>query len=100
MDGVILFVDDKVHHCSAEGGDIKRSPENELFESLRKDHPVLGVNNLDLAERAVKSIGSFSAIILDWAFDDREALVAGADAEDVKFVRPPEDRTLRFLEEN
>jgi hypothetical protein len=100
MDGVILFVDDKVHHYFLEGGDIKRSPENELFESLRKDYPVLGVNNLDLAERAIKSIGSFSAIILDWAFDDREALVAGADPEDVKFVRAPEDRTLRFLEDN
>jgi hypothetical protein len=100
VDGVILFVDDKVHHCSAKDGDLKRSPENELFESLRKDYPVLAVNNLDLAERAIKSIGSFSAIILDWAFDDREALVAGAAAEDVKHVRPSEDRTLRFLKEN
>jgi hypothetical protein len=100
MDGVILFVDDKVHHCFLDGDDFKRSPENELFESLRKDYPVLGVNNLDLAERAIKSIGSFSAIILDWAFDDKEALVAGADADDVKFVRAGEDRTLRFLEDN
>jgi hypothetical protein len=100
VDGVILFVDDKVHHCYREGDKYKRSPENELFESLRKDYPVLGVNNLDLAERAIKSIGSFSAIILDWAFDDREALVAGADPEDVRFVRAPEDRTLRFLEDN
>jgi hypothetical protein len=100
IDGVILFVDDKVHHCSVEDGDLKRSRENELFESLRKDYPVLGVDNLELAERAIRSIGSFSAIILDWAFDDKDQLVAGADAEEVKFVRAPDDRTLRFLEDN
>src|SRR5207302_5121025 len=40
------------------------------------------------------------AIILDWVFDDKEALVAGADAEDVKYVRAPDNRTLRFLEDN
>jgi len=60
----------------------------------------LGVNNIDLAERAIKSIGSFSAIILDWAFDDREALGDDVDKEEIKFVRGPENRTLRFLEDN
>lgn len=104
MDGVILFVDDKVHECCVEHGDLKRTPENELFETLRKDYPVLGVKNLDLAEKAIKSIGSFSAIILDWIFDDREALLdSGENSEDLKFVRPgsiKDERTLDFLENN
>jgi hypothetical protein len=71
-----------------------------LFESLRKDYPVLGVHTLDLAERAIKSIGSFSAVILDWVFDDKEKLGEGADPEDVRFVRGDENRTLKFLEDN
>ena len=99
MDGVILFVDDKVHHCYREGDKYKRSPENSLFEALRKDHPVLGVHNLNLAERAIRSIGSFSVIILDWIFDEKEALGTGEE-DALKFVRGPEDRTLRFLEDN
>jgi hypothetical protein len=100
MAGVILFVDDKVHHSFLEGDQIRRSPENELFESLRRNYPVLGVDTLDLAQEAIKSIGSFSAIILDWVFDDTRELKAGLDAEEVKFVRGGDDRTLRFLEDN
>lgn len=104
MDGVILFVDDKVHECCAEEGALKRTLENELFETLRKNYPVLGVNDLGLAEKAIKSIGSFSVIILDWIFDDREALLgAGEDSEDLAFVRPgaiKDERTLEFLESN
>jgi hypothetical protein len=104
MDGVILFVDDKVHDCYIEGDELKRTPENQLFEALRKAHPVLGINNLDLAERAIKSIGSFSVIILDWIFDDREVLLgAGESDEDLKFVRPgsvKDTRTLDFLKKN
>ena len=99
MDGVILFVDDKVHHCYREGDKYKRSPENALFEALRQDFPVLGIHNLNLAERAIKSIGSFSVIILDWVFDEKEAFGPGDD-EAIKYVRGPEDRTLRFLEDN
>jgi len=104
MDGVILFVDDKVHNCFVEDNDLKRTPENALFESLRKDYPVLGVKDLDLAERAVRSIGSFSAIILDWVFDEREALLKPGDgSEEVEFVRAGSvqaDRTLAFLQRN
>src|ERR1041385_8721783 len=104
MDGVILFVDDKVHECCVENSVLKRTPENELFESLRKDYPVLGVKDLDLAERAVKSIGSFSAIILDWVFDDRQELLkSGEDSEEIKYIRPgavKAYRTLQFLEKN
>lgn len=104
MDGVILFVDDKVHDSFVEDGIHKRAMENELFESLRKDYPVLGVNNLDLAERAIKSIGSFSAIILDWIFEDKmELLDSGESPEELKFVHAgsvKRERTLRFLEDN
>jgi hypothetical protein len=103
MDGVILFVDDKAHDCCVEDGELKRTPENQLFELLRRDYPVLGVKDLDLAERAIKSIGSFAAIILDWMFDDKELLGSGADSEDIGLIQAgsiKEDRTLRFLEDN
>ncbi|MEK6410725.1 MAG: hypothetical protein AABN34_27690, partial [Acidobacteriota bacterium] len=66
--------------------------------------PVLGVKDLDLAERAIRSIGSFSAIILDWIFDDRAKLLKpGEGSEEVEFVRAGSvqaDRTLAFLERN
>jgi hypothetical protein len=104
MDGVILFVDDKIDEYWVEEGEIKRAPENALFEALRKNYPVLGVKDLDLAKKAINSIGSFNAIILDWIFDDRDSLLKpGESAENIKGVKPPDDggvRTLRFLEEN
>lgn len=104
MDGVILFVDDKVHQCQAKDNDLERTPENQLFETLRRDYPVLGVKDLDLAERAIKSIGSFSAIILDWVFDDKDELFnSDENSEDLRYVKGgaiKEDRTLNFLENN
>jgi hypothetical protein len=103
MDGVILFVDDKVHECCAKENEIERTPENALFESLRKDYPVLGVKDLDLAQRAIKSIGAFSAIILDWIFEDTRDALGEATEEDIRAVRRgsvQEDQTLTFLEEN
>ena len=104
MEGVILFVDDKVHECCAKENEIERTPENSLFESLRKNYPVLGVRDLELAQRAIKSIGAFSAIILDWIFEDKREALGPADAgEDIRAVRRgsvPEDQTLTFLEEN
>lgn len=104
MDGVILFVDDKVHDCFVQDNDLKRTPENELFESLRQDYPVLGVKDLDLADRAIKSIGSFTVIILDWVFDEREELLSrGEEREEIKYIRQgsvQDERALRFLETN
>ncbi len=104
MDGVILFVDDKVHECCAKENEIERTPENSLFESLRENYPVLGVKDLKLAQRAIKSIGAFSAIILDWIFEDNREALGPADAgEDIRAVRRgsvQEDQTLTFLEEN
>jgi len=104
MEGVILFVDDKVHECCAKENEIERTPENSLFESLRENYPVLGVKDLELAQRAIKSIGAFSAIILDWIFEDRREALGPAEAgEDIRAVRRgsvQEDQTLTFLEEN
>jgi len=103
MDGVILFVDDKLDDYQVKENSIERTLENELFGELRKQHPVLGVRNLDLAEEAIKSIGSFSAIILDWVFDNKELLLKpGEDATilgGVRLSREGSD-TLEFLKHN
>lgn len=104
MEGVILYVDDKVHECCAKENEIERTPENALFESLRQNYPVLGVRDLELAQRAIRSIGAFSAIILDWIFEDkRDALGVDDSEEDIRAVRRgsvQEDQTLTFLEQN
>lgn len=103
MEGVILFVDDKVNDYTVVENEIKRTLENALFEELRKDYPVLGVKSLDLAEEAIKSIGSFSAIILDWVFDNKELLLRPGEDENiiggVKLSREGLD-TLDFLKNN
>ncbi|MBA7513015.1 hypothetical protein ES705_05024 [subsurface metagenome] len=62
MEGVILFADDHIFDTAQK--------ENRLFNKLNKEFPVLGVNSLEMAQQAVKSIGAFSAIILDWNFDE------------------------------
>lgn len=104
MEGVILFVDDKVHECCAKENEIERTPENALFESLRQNYPVLGVKDLELAQTAIRSIGAFSAIILDWIFEDKRDALGPDDAEeDIRAVKRgsiKEDQTLTFLEEN
>jgi hypothetical protein len=106
MEGVVLFIDDKVHQFSLnEGGELIRSNENALFQSLCTELPVLGVNSLELAKKTLASIGAFSAIILDWQFDDldaKEAIFDDGD-ESTNFVRLPavkEEATRKFLEDN
>lgn len=64
MEGVILFADDHIYSPDR--------PERLLYESLRSELPTLGIHNLDLAAQAVKSIGSFKALILDWQYSDDE----------------------------
>lgn len=98
MEGVILFADDRIH---SEGN------EKSLFEALNKDFPVLGVDSLDLAKQSLLSIGSFSALILDWQFsnvvkDDFEDVVKELGGKDMfkPVVSAKEDVTLKFLEEN
>ncbi len=104
MEGVILFVDDKIDETWVKDGEIQGSKENELFEALRKEYPVLGVKNLELAAKVVDSVGSFSAIILDWIFDDTASLLKpGEKGDEIKGVKSPAlsgARTLEFLEKN
>lgn len=103
MEGVILFADDKIHNYALEEGEIKRSSENALFDSLCKDLPVLGVNSLELAKRSIASIGTFSAIILDWEFGNETQALIDEDDETTKLLRIPaakQDATMKFLEEN
>lgn len=104
MEGVVLFADDKVHHFSQS--DTGQSNENALFQSLCIDLPVLGVNSLALAQKTLAAVGAFSAIILDWQFDeDDDALssIFDSDDETTGLVRRPsskEEATKRFLEDN
>lgn len=98
MDGIILFSDDHIYTAGR--------PEAALFESLRVEMPVLGVDKLELAAEAVKSIASFRALILDWQYSDsgdegfddlREEL-----GEGVAIQRPAarDDQAMEFLKDN
>lgn len=103
MDGVILFADDKIHDCTHGEDEIKRSNENALFNLLCKDFPVLGVDCLELAEKSIASIGTFSAIILDWEFGDDSIAKEEDDDESVGQVKAPSSKqaaTMDFLERN
>lgn len=104
MDGVVLLVDDKIDKIDVENDQIRREPENELFETLRMKYPVLGIKNLELAKVALNSVGSFSAVILDWIFEDsNDLLLENEEAEAIKGVQLPKrdsEKTLKFLEEN
>ncbi|UCS92287.1 hypothetical protein KZP23_16480 [Echinicola marina] len=65
MEGVVLFADDHIYS--------ENRPERALFESLRSDLPVLGVQSLELASKAVQSIGTFSAVVLDWQYSQDDS---------------------------
>jgi hypothetical protein len=60
MEGVILYADDKVLD--------QNTPENRLYLRLAKRYPVLAAETIELADRAIQSIGTFSAVIVDWEF--------------------------------
>lgn len=62
--GVILYADDHIF--------VNNKNENKLYMKLIKDFPVLGVDSIEMAEKAIKSIGTFSALILDWQFKQGE----------------------------
>ncbi len=104
MDGVILYVDDHIDDARFEDGELRQSEENKIYESLRKEFPVLGVKNLEMASKAVSSVGAFSAIILDWVFDDaEELLLEGETIDEIRGVRTARRggaRTLEFLEKH
>ncbi|UZH55833.1 hypothetical protein JRG66_02820 [Salinimicrobium tongyeongense] len=60
MTGVVLYADDHIF--------VADRAESALYEELRKDTPVLGIERIDFIEQSTKAIGSFRAIILDWQF--------------------------------
>jgi|GEM_PF-627069 hypothetical protein len=105
MQGVILFADDMIHErVQKQDGSSEGTNENCLFNSLNKDYPVIGVNTRELLKKSIESIGTFSALILDWQFnDDEEDALFSAEDETIKFLERPsskEDATLTFLKEN
>ena len=101
MEGVILFADDHIYTPGR--------PESILFDSIKKELPVLGVQSLELATSAIKSIGSFKALILDWQYGDDEETdndIFKDIAEELgqkNIVQAPsqkEDAAFNFLNEN
>ncbi|MBN3581954.1 hypothetical protein JYB64_06105 [Algoriphagus aestuarii] len=76
---------------------------------MKEELPVLGVHNLELASAAVKSIGSFRALILDWQYGDERMEVEDL-MEEIKeelgqkgSLQAPsqkEDAAFHFLNEN
>lgn len=87
MDGVILFADDNIH--------MDNSSEKLLYDELKKEFPVLGVHRLDLAEKAIKSIGAFTAVILDWNFKKDKAALG--EPADIKYVSGADDHPDKLL---
>lgn len=99
MEGIILFSDDHIYESNR--------PEGALFEALRIDLPVLGVHSLDLAAKAVKSVASFGALILDWQYSDQQEEEnfddVAAELGQKKAVKRPaakDDAAFKFLQEN
>ena len=67
MDGVILFADDELSTSEFESG---------LYTGLKdmNKYPVLGITNLDLLRTSIVSLSSLKALIVDWNFQDGEAI--------------------------
>jgi len=60
MDGVILFADDEIFK--------PKGVESLMYAELSSKYPVLAVDSLELARKAINSIGTFSVVILDLEF--------------------------------
>ena len=62
MDGIILFADDQIFN-------IERN-ENKLFRKFNSDSnfSVLPIDSLNVLEKAILSISTYRALILDWNF--------------------------------
>jgi len=84
MEGVIIFADDHIFESDRF--------ENKLFHKLNKedDFSILPIDNLITLEKAVTSISTYRALILDWNFK-REA------EED---VRIPDENPFDILKDN
>jgi len=90
--GVLVYADDKIYD--------DKSSENRFFNKINKVHPVLGVESLEKVKASTSSIGSYSALILDWDFGEDEAaridLGDGADGVTLP-KRSLENETFDFL---
>lgn len=105
MEGVILFADDKIHEYSFdnEKNSFAQSDENKLFKELVDSYPVLAVKSLDAAEKSLKTIGSFSAVILDWQFNEGKEILKESDDDTTALVQAAstkDDKTFDFLMNN
>jgi hypothetical protein len=110
MEGVILFADDKIHQYDydIEQKKYAQSDENKLFKNLAENYPVLGVKDLVSAQKTLNSIGTFSALILDWQFEsvidtEQGEIEEDDDAETVRLVKKSFDSdlsTFNFLMQN
>lgn len=85
MEGVILFADDHVF-------DSERI-ENKLFQKFNSDgnYTVLPVNNLNTLEKAVASISTYKALILDWNFK------RDMDGDEEDGIEIPDENPYDFL---
>lgn len=85
MEGVILFADDHVF-------DSERI-ENKLFHKFNTDEnfTVLPINNLNSLEKAVASISTYKALILDWNFERK------MDGEEEEGIEIPDENPYDFL---
>ena len=102
MEGVILFADDKILSYSTTEN--SQSPENKLYKLLAENNPVLGLKDRDQIQKTINSVGVFTAIILDWQYDDEDILsLEEEDDETVKLVQSgagKEDKTYELLMRN
>lgn len=86
--GVLLFADDKIFQ--------KDTAENNLFNLLVKEIPLVGVQTIEDTQKVVNSVSSFDALILDWDFNPNKVFATTDDSEEL--VQAPEkDETLEFL---
>lgn len=92
-----MFADDKILSYSF-GETPTQTEENRLFKQLAETNPVLGVKNLRSATSTLKSIGLFSAIILDWQFSEELEADDDPTSEMVQIDR--DDETFDFLMKN
>lgn len=102
MEGVILFADDKLLDYQV-GENSSSSDENKLFRLLAEKNAVLGLKNRKQVEDSINSIGTFTALILDWQFDLEDKIADEEEDESIKLVQIPsqlENRTYDLLMNN
>ncbi|TBX68350.1 hypothetical protein EZL74_08545 [Flavobacterium silvisoli] len=97
MEGVILYADDHVFD--------NNEFVNKLFNKFNSDgnYSILPINNLNVLEKAVSSISTFKAIILDWNFkrelseEDKELGVKATDENPLSFLRQKTVYSLIYI---